>query len=154
MKRLLLLCTFWLLTLPAICLAQASNVKQFCATADGTDVTITTTGETVVATLGGCTAPSNQINAALHCSGIVTTSANSTTYKMRIRRTNVSGTALGDAVAETIKVTAGGTEAYSLDATDTRNADIAGLVYVCTIEFAGADATGTSKWSYIQAILY
>lgn len=134
--------------------AYADPVRNICATSDGTDVTITATTETVVATLAACPVPSSQIKALVRCSGIVTTSANSTTYKVRIRRTNVSGTALGDAVAETIKVAAGSTEMYFLEATDQQNADVSGVVYVCTLEFAGADATGTSKWSTIAATLF
>lgn len=154
MKRLLCLLLLLAVCLPFNVSAQSGNVRNFCAIADGTDVTITTTAETVVATLSGCTVPGGTFSAGLHCSGIVTTSANSTTYKVRIRRSSVSGTALGDAVAETIKVTAGGTEAYSLDVTDQQVAQLSQAVYVCTLEFAGADATSTSKWSYIQAVLY
>lgn len=154
MKRLLCLLLLFIVCLPPTVHAQSGNVRQYCAVADGTDVTITTTAETVVGTLSGCTPPSDQINTSIKCSGIMTTSANSTTYKVRIRRNTLTGTALGDAVAETIKVTAGGTEAYFLSVTDQQNAALSDAKYVCTIEMAGADGTTTSKWNFMEEIIH
>lgn len=144
MKKLIIL--FLLLT-ALVVPAQARELLSTDTTCTGVDVTVTTTGETVV---GSVTSPTPQGNTFLiraRFNGIVTTSANSTTYKLRVRRVNVSGTALGDAIAETVKVTAGGVEAFHFEATDERVGQFSALTYVSTIEFAGADATGTVGWN-------
>lgn len=127
--------------------AQARELLSTETTCTGADVTVTTTGETVIGTVAAPTPQGNTFLMRVRFSGIVTTSANSTTYKLRVRRVNVSGTALGDAIAETIKVTAGGVEAFYFEATDERAGQFSALTYVSTIEFAGADATGTVGWN-------
>lgn len=127
--------------------AQARELLSTETTCTGVDVTVTTTGETVV---GSVTAPTPQGNSFLmrvRFNGIVTTSADTTTYKLRVRRVNVSGTALGDAIAETVKVTAGGVEAFNLEVTDERAGQFSALTYVSTIEFAGASSTSTVGWN-------
>ena len=75
--------------------------------------------------------------------GTMTTSANSTTYTLKVRRDSISGTALGDSIAETVKVTAGSVEAFFFEFTDERNGQFAALTYVSTIDMAGADANTT-----------
>ena len=137
---LLLLCSF---AFPV----QARELLSTDTTCTGTDVTVTTTGETVIGSVAAPTPQGNTFLMRMRFNGIITTSANSTTYKLRVRRVNVSGTALGDAIAETIKVTAGGVEAFSFEATDERAGQFSALTYVSTIEFAGADATGTVGWN-------
>jgi len=82
--------------------------------------------------------------------GIVTTSANSTTYKVRVRRDDVSGTALGDAIAQTILVAAGGTEPFVFTATDERSGALNAVTYVATLEIAGASANSTVGQAYIE----
>jgi hypothetical protein len=85
--------------------------------------------------------------------GVMTTSANSTTYKVRVRRDSVTGTALGDAIAETVKVTAGGVEAFVFSATDERAGTLNSVLYVATIEMAGADGTTTVGQAYIEVMI-
>lgn len=144
MKRLVLVL---LLVLACAGHASARVLLATETTCTGTDVTVTTTAETVIGTVAAPTPSGNSFLVRVRFNGIVTTSANSTTYKLRVRRTSVSGTALGDAIAETIKVTAGGVEAFHFEATDERNGSFSSLTYVSTIEFAGADATSTVGWN-------
>jgi hypothetical protein len=140
MKRLLL--TFCLLLLCAGG-TQADVYLQSQTVCTGTDVSVTTTAETVVGT-AVITAPSAtnfRVRARMY--GVMTTSADSTSYKLRVRRATVSGTAIGDALAEAVKVTAGGIEAFYFEFTDERSGSFATLTYVSTIEMAGASATTT-----------
>lgn len=127
--------------------AQARELLSTETTCTGTDVTVTTTAETVIGSVAAPTPQGQTFLMRIRFNGIITTSANSTTYKLRVRRVNVSGTALGDAIAETVKVTAGGVEAFHFEATDERSGQFSALTYVSTIEFAGADATGTVGWN-------
>lgn len=130
--------------------AFAAEVKNATIACSAADVSITTTAETVVATGEATEVPGTSFRVRVRTSGIMTTSANSTTYTVRIRRGTVTGTALGDAIAETIKVTAGGTEAFYLEAVDDRQGDFASVTYVGTITMAGADGTTTSKWACLS----
>lgn len=125
--------------------AQLST-ETVCAAAD---VTVVTTAETVMGTLTAPTPQGNTFLMRIRFNGIVTTSANSTTYKLRVRRTDVSGTALGDAIAETIKVAAGSIEAFHFEATDERAGQFSSLTYVSTIEIAGASANSAVGWNCI-----
>lgn len=133
--------------------AYADDVKEVCPSFTTVDTTITTTAETVVATSPACKVPRKVFTAVIKTSFTVTTGANSATYKVRIRRETVSGTALGDALARTIQVAAGGIEEVTFMATDERNADLNNVVYVATIEIASASADSTVGEAFIEVML-
>lgn len=137
------------LTLCLSLAAQAAEVVQTTTVCSGTDVAITATDETVVATGAATPVKWNQFTVRVRVNGIMTTSANSTTYTVRIRRDTLTGSALGDALAENIKVTAGGVESFALEATDVRSGEFSSMNYVGTVDMAGADATTTVGWSCI-----
>jgi hypothetical protein len=143
----LLTCLF---PLPSV---RAQQVKQICPSFTTVDTTITTTAETVVATSPACKVPRKQFIAVIKTSFTVTTGASSATYKVRIRRETVSGTALGDAIARTIQVAAGGTEEVTFMATDERTADLNNVIYVATIEIASAAADATVGEAFIEVML-
>lgn len=146
MKRLLL--AFSLLFAFALP-AQARELLSTDTTCTGTDVTVVTTAETLIASQVAPTPRGNTFLVRIRFSGIVTTSANSTSYKLRIRRTDVTGTALGDAIAQTILVTAAGTEPVFFEAAEERAGQFSALTYVSTIEIAGASANSTVGWNCI-----
>lgn len=144
MKKFLLALSFLLTcALPA----HARELLSTDTTCTGTDVTVVTTAETVIGTVAAPTPQGNTFLMRIRASGIVTTSANSTTYKLRVRRTDVTGTALGDAIAQTILVAAAGTEPVYFEATDERGGQFSSLTYVSTIEIAGASANSTVGWN-------
>lgn len=136
---------------PSRTLGQA--VYNVCSTFSGTDVPITTTAETVVATSEACRMPGRPVKLVVRVYGVMTTSTLSTTYTVRVRRDSVSGTVLGDAIAENVKVTAGQTEAFTFAATDERAGNLNSALYVATIQMAGADATTTVGQAYIEVMV-
>lgn len=144
MKKLfLILSLLFAFALPAHA-RELLATETTCASAD---VTVVTTAETVMGSVAAPTPQGQTFLMRIRASGIVTTSANSTTYKLRIRRTDVSGTALGDAIAQTILVAAAGTEPVAFEATDERSGQFSALTYVSTIEIAGASANSTVGWN-------
>lgn len=132
--------------------ASSVNARQLLATettCTGTDVTVTTTAETVVGTQAAPVPQTTGFVARIRFYGIITTSADSASYKLRARRSSVSGTAIGDAIAQTITVAAGSTEFFYFEGTDERSGSFSSLTYVSTIEIASASATSTVGWNCI-----
>ena len=132
---------------------HASDVQEVCATYSATDVSVTTTAETVVATSDVCTAPQRPFLAVIKTSFTITTAASSATYKVRIRRATLTGTALGDAISRTIQVAAGGIEEVNFVVAENRGPDISTVQYVATIEIASAAGTSTVGEAYIEVML-
>lgn len=112
-------------------------------TCTGTDVSVSTTDETVMATQVVRIPQAVTFLVRVRIYFTMTTSAASTTYAIRARRESISGTALGDAIAETVKVTAGGVEAGFFEFTDERSGSFSALTYVSTVTMAGASGTTT-----------
>lgn len=150
MKKLFLLVFLLCAFAPA---AHAQRVYNVCSTFTGVDTTITTTAETVVATSEACRMPGRPVKLIVRIYGVVTTSANSATYKVRVRRDTLTGTALGDAIAQTVLVAAGGTEPFMFTATDERAGDLNSVVYVATLEIASASSTSTVGQAYIEVMI-
>lgn len=128
-------------------------VYNVCSTFSAVDVPITTTAETVVATSEACRLPGRPVKLIVRVYGLVTTSADSATYKVRVRRDTLTGTALGDAIAQTILVTAGGTEPFVFTATDERAGNLNSAIYVATLEIASASAQSTVGQAYIEVMV-
>lgn len=143
---LLLLCSF----APPV---HAQQVYNVCGTFSAVDVTITTTAETVVATSEACRMPGRPVKLIVRVYGVLTTSADSATYKVRVRRDTLTGTALGDAIAQTVLVTAGGTEPFVFTATDERLGSLNSVTYVATLEIASASSTSTVGQAYIEVMI-
>lgn len=123
--------------------AHARALLATETTCTGTDVSVSTTDETVMATQVVRIPQAVTFLVRVRVYFTMTTSAASTTYAIRARRDSVSGTALGDAIAETVKVTAGGVEAGFFEFTDERSGDFSALTYVSTVTMAGASGTTT-----------
>lgn len=144
--------TFFLLALfPHV--GHAGDVKEVCATFTTTDVTIVTTAETVVATSEACKVPRPQFTAIIKASFTVTTGGSSATYKVRVRRETLTGTALGDAISRTVQVAAGGVEEITAMFAEERSADVNAVVYVATLEIASAAANSTVGESLIEVTI-
>lgn len=150
MRRLLLL---FPLLLAFTSVAYGQQVYNVCSTFTGVDTTITTTAETVVATSEACRMPGRPVKLIVRVYGVLTTSADSATYKVRVRRDTLTGTALGDAIAQTVLVTAGGTEPFVFTATDERLGSLNSVTYVATLEIASASSTSTVGQAYIEVMI-
>jgi hypothetical protein len=148
-KPLLLLLLLCAIALPS----HAQQVYNVCSTFSTADVTIVTTAETVVATSEACRMPGRPVKLLVKFYGVVTTGADSATVKVRIRRDTLTGTALGDALAETVKVTAGGIEPFVMMATDERAGTLNSVIYVATLEIASASANSTVGQAYIEVTI-
>lgn len=128
---------------------QARDLIETSAVYETTDVAISATDDTVVATSEAIALGGAEVLICITCSGDMTTSANSTTYQTNINRgTTAAGTDVGTKVVETIKVTATGTEAFYRKACETRSA-LASVQYNCSVKMAGADGTTTVNESTI-----
>lgn len=116
----------------------------------GDNVTLTTTAETVVATLDGV-ATGRAANVRLYGWAQLTTGAATTTVTPRIRRgTAITGTLIDEGNPVTIGAAAGGTEEFSLNAVD-EALDASGVSYVYTLQQAAATGNGTSLQASLRA---
>lgn len=134
-------------------LAHSQAVYNVCSTFSGTDVVITTTAETVVATSEACRMPGRPVKLIVRVYGVVTTGTGSATYQVRVRRDSLTGTVLGDAIAQTVLVAAGGTEPFEITVTDERAGNLNSVTYVATLEIASASGNSTVGQAYIEVMI-
>lgn len=113
------------------------------------DTTLTTTTETVVATISDVTTakPGERVN--LRGWAQVTTGGSTTALTLRIRKgTTISGTLIGEATVEQVEAAAGSTEAHDISVDDSPG-EVAYQSYVLTVQQTAAAANG----SCVQASL-
>lgn len=114
-----------------------------------TDVTLTTTTETVVATISGVNTP-RRTTVTIKGWAQLTSGTGTTAVTPRIRRgTTISGTLVDEANAITIGAAAGTTEEYEITAQD-ENIDLAGGSYVLTLQQTGASGNGTAVQASLE----
>lgn len=126
---------------------MAQNTQRAHST---TDVTLTTTSETVVATLNGVSTGGRR---DIHLRGWaqVTTGAATTALTARIRRgTTVGGTLIGEVAAEQVAAAAGSTEEVEAEAVDA-GVELGGASYVLTVQQTAATGNGTALQASIEA---
>lgn len=115
------------------------------------NTTLTTTSETVVATLSGVTVPKGGDIVTLRGKVQVTTGLGATTVTLRVRR----GTAVTDPLIDegnpvSIASAAGGTDNYSVDVDDVPGELYRGS-YVLTAQQAAATGNGTALQASLTA---
>lgn len=105
--------------------------------------------ETVVATLAGPTTkyPGQTLILSGRC--LLTTGSTTTAVICQIRRASVTGTQIGDHTGQTIIGSAGGTNMYACEATDT-GVDGSDLVYVLTITNTGGGTGGSAVYGILN----
>lgn len=114
-----------------------------------TDVTLTTTTETVVATISGVNTP-RRTTVTIKGWAQLTSGTATTTVTVRIRRgTTITGTLVDEANAITIGAAAGTTEEYEITVQD-ENIDLAGGSYVLTLQQAAATGNGSCLQASIE----
>lgn len=119
-------------------------------THEATDVAITTTTETVVATLSNVSTP-RAVSVALKGWMQVTTGAGTTALTPRVRRgTTITGTLIGEANPVQVAAAAGSTEELEVAVVDS-GADLAAASYVLTVQATGATADATKLQATLQA---
>lgn len=115
------------------------------------NVTLTTTTETVVATLSNVDTYKPNESIRLRASAQLTTGTGTTTVTPRIRRNSVTGTVVNEANAVTVGAAAGSTESFETQCDDSFTGEVAGQTYVFTLEQTGATGNGTSLYGYLEA---
>lgn len=113
-------------------------------------VTLVTTAETVVATLGGCVTrwPGQTFKITGNC--VLTSGTSTTTVTMRIRRKSLTGTLVSDATPQNVTAAAGSSDAYGVYAEDAPG-DVTGFTYVLTAQQASADGNGATVYANLTA---
>lgn len=122
----------------------AQGFRQIAYETFTTNVTLTTTTETVIVSSGPASLQRREGNVCVVAWAQLTTGTGTTTVTPRIRRgTTASGDVVGEGNAETIKVAATGTEPFFIFQCEDR-ADVGTVRYSLTLEQAGASANGTA----------
>lgn len=116
-----------------------------------TDVPLVTTAETVVATLSGINTSKPGQTVRLRAFAQLTTGTNTTAVTARIRRDSVTGTVVNEANAVTVGAAAGSTEQFDVSCDDSFAGEVAGQVYVFTLQQTAASANGSALYSYLNA---
>jgi hypothetical protein len=112
---------------------------------------VTTTSETVVATLAGLNV--DRIQRRVGFGGLVNilVGTGGTSVTVRVRRGSVSGAVVG--VAQGQAVAAGSTYSIAVDALD-EPGEVAGATYVLTVAVAAATANSTVNYAHLAAVVY
>lgn len=115
-----------------------------------TNASLVTTAETVVATLQipGPASPS----AVVLLEGYVAllTGTGTTGVTVRLRQNSVTGTVVATSGVVTQGVAAGAVDTFSINGQDTPG-DVASMIYVLTVQQAGASANGTVNAVALQS---
>jgi hypothetical protein len=124
------------------------NVATVAATGSQT---ITTTTETVVATLGGLNTAPSQSRVAMTGIVNITVGTGGTSVTLRVRRASVSGTVVGVAMSHT--VAAGSNYSLAVQALDSPG-EVAGATYVVTVAVTAATGNSTVNYAHLEATTY
>lgn len=116
-------------------------MRQF-STPTTTNVTLTTTNETVIATLTGVSTTGPGQTVRLAGDAQITTGTNTTALTLRVRRASVSGTLVGEGNAVQISAAAGSTEDHSVEVEEVDPGEFMGRTYVLTAQQTAATADG------------
>lgn len=115
------------------------------------NTTITTTTETVVATLSGINTPQGGSRIVLYGAVDLTTGLGTTAVVLRIRRgTAITDPVVGVADTDTIIGAAGSTDPYIIEETD-QLGDVNNASYVLTVQQTGATGNGTAVAGQLTA---
>lgn len=115
------------------------------------NTTLTTTSETVIATLTGVSTSGPGRTVRFQGFAKVTTGGSTTGLTLRIRRDSVSGTIVDEDNVTQISTAAGSTEDHSISADDVLTGEIFNATYVLTAQQAAAAANGTALYAYLKA---
>lgn len=121
-----------------------ADILEKIVNISATDVTITTTTETVIISSGAVILPFNTAQVLITAWAQLTTGAATTTVTPRIRRgTAVGGALVGEANAITIGAVAGSNEQFFIMVTEGRSGEQS-VEYSLTLQQASATGNGTA----------
>ena len=127
-----------------------ADILEKIVNVSATNVTLTTTSETVIISSGEITIPFATALILIRAWAQLTTGAATTTVTPRIRRgTAVGGTLVGEANAITIGAAAGSNEQFFIMVMEER-ADQARVEYSLTLQQASATGNGTALQAGIE----
>lgn len=128
-------------------MAKANRTFRSDATAD---TSLVTTAETVIATLAGVTTKYGSESVRLRGWAQITAGTATTAITLRIRRSSVTGTLVGEANPIQGGVAAASTSGLDIATTDTPG-DVAGQTYVLTAQQTAATGNGTALQASLEA---
>lgn len=115
------------------------------------DTTLTTTAETVIATLTGVSTPGPGRKITLKGEAKITTGGSTTAVNLRIRRDSLTGTVVDESNPVQVEAAAGSTEDHDIMAEDIPTGEIFNATYVLTAQQTGAAANGSAIYAYLEA---
>lgn len=107
------------------------------------DTALTAATEAVVATISGISPSSADQTVTLMARATILTGVGGTNVTLRLRRTALTGTLIGEADPTNIGASLSAEVTHSFD---DQPGDVASLVYVLTATMAGGNATATDAW--------
>ena len=117
-----------------------------------TDTTLTTTAETVVATLTGIATQRPGQTIALRGDYTVTSGTSTTAFTHRIREDSLTGAIVSEAQTVQISTAAGSSEDHEYTVTHAPTGDITNKSYVLTVAQVGAAANGSVTHAHLTAV--
>lgn len=127
---------------------MADNTVSIEVTAD---TTLTTTAETVVATLIGVSTSGPGRKVTLKGEAKITTGGSTTALTLRIRRDSLTGTIVDETNAVNVEAAAGSTEDHDIMCDDIPTGELFNATYVLTAQQTGAAANGSAVYAYLEA---
>lgn len=115
------------------------------------NTTITTTAETVVATLSGISTSGPGRTIRLKGQAKITTGGSTTALNLRIRRDSLTGTVVDESNIVQIEAAAGSTEDHDIAAEDIPSGEVFNATYVLTVQGTGSAADNTCLYAYLEA---
>lgn len=115
------------------------------------DTALVTTDETVIATLSGVSTNQPGQTVAFEGSSTLTTGANATGVTLRVRQDALTGTVVGEAVADVIVAAVGAVESHTINVADTGLGEFSGKTFVLTAQQVAATANGSVTQASLRA---
>lgn len=131
-----------------------ANIREAEALSSGTNVTLTTTSETIIITSPVLVLPADRVQLYILAWAQLTTGTATTTVTPRIRRgALVTDTLIGEGNAEDVKAAAGSTEPFLIALVDNVT-DRVSVQYVFTLQQAAATGNGTALQASILVLAF
>lgn len=115
------------------------------------DVTLTTTAETVLATLTGVQSQRPGQSVFLEGDFVLLTGTSTTAVVARVREDSLTGTLVDEIETDTAVGAAGSTDPYRITAQHNPTGELSNKTYVLTASMTGAAANGTSVHASLKA---
>lgn len=115
------------------------------------NTTLTTTSETVIATLTGVSTSSPGRTVRFKGMAKITTGTAATALNLRIRRDSLTGDEVTESNVVQVEAAAGSTEDHDISGDDPRDSEVFNATYVLTAQQTAATGDGTAVYAYLAA---